>query len=410
MRKGKGRHTVATTPARPVKHTLHFLLHGEGNETVQGTLILDNFPLHGNMGVGGMSTPVQPGDEKYDEAGASVYAIVVIAVYGFSIVMLIASHIFLKKKADKRDGGDEKQIDKYLAQVPSLKEKSQRDSFRRLKKSIIPLLSMGMANDITALAAGPLGPAAFRRHMDLLEQQRLGMSPSRSPSMGHPSGDIDSPTGDTSPRTVSPSFDESSVEDLGDGVKLDMTLERDRSFDRVSQSRMPIIVEIDEATDSPTAPGAKHAPSSCNNKDSDRDLEGSVISQDCSVSIESPNEYHMPEGHLTVNPLEPNEGLLEAAAGITSSSQPDAAKAGSVLRKCHPSKLAFDIRSVSKDDVAGPSCSEGGPSQGKTGSGKRGSLPKWNIVSSLDSQHESSQQLEESEKISSREGIQITFV
>ena len=49
--------------------------------------------------------------------GASAYAIVVIAVYGFSIVLLIGSHIFLKKKEDKADGQTDKQIDIYLQQV-----------------------------------------------------------------------------------------------------------------------------------------------------------------------------------------------------------------------------------------------------------------------------------------------------
>ena len=130
----------------PRPKAIQFLLQGEGNQTLEGTLILDELPEE-------LST-VEPTMEPYDQQGASAYAIVVIMVYGFSIVLLIASHIFLKKKEDKRDG-DEQQIDKYLQQVPDLKEKSKRESFRRLKKSIIPLVSIGMGHDLSALTQSP---------------------------------------------------------------------------------------------------------------------------------------------------------------------------------------------------------------------------------------------------------------
>ncbi len=137
-----------------LSQALRFYLHGEDNQTLEGTLILDNIDAlaEDNGNTDGIFDPV--GTEGpwtgYDQSGASLYAIVVIAVYGFSIVLLIGSHIFLKKKEYKRDG-DEQQIDKYLRQVPSLKEKSKRDSFKKLKLSIIPLVNAGLT---AGLASG----------------------------------------------------------------------------------------------------------------------------------------------------------------------------------------------------------------------------------------------------------------
>lgn len=352
--KKKGREPV--TPPRPVKHTLHFLLHGSGNDTVKGTLVLDNFPLTGDLGVGGLST-AEPQDE-YDQAGATVYAIVVIAVYGFSIVMLIASHIFLKKKRDKRDGGDEKQIEKYLAQVPSLKEKSKRDSFRRLKKSIIPLISISMANDITtAIAAGPMGHSVIQRHMDVFD--RIGRSPSRSPSGGLSPVGNRSPTGALTPRTRSPSLEESDEET----VRLDMALERDRSFDRVSQSRMPIIVEIDEVTDSPTM-NSQPLVTADNKETVGKDYSDAVSNEAAETGIVNPWEEQEGRGRRLRRGDTPRPVSLPSYIDVahyvsphTPSSQlhtPDTSPRSRSPRRCSPYDLKFDFPpSRSGDTQAG---------------------------------------------------------
>ena len=128
---------------------LKLTLTGENNHTLEGTIhLLDsNILKHLTGGVvpsrdQEVTTP--PPRDDYDPKGASAYAIVVIFVYGFSIVLLIASHIFLKKKEDKKDGENEKEINKYLEQAPTLQRNSEKESFRKLKKSIIPLVSVGM--------------------------------------------------------------------------------------------------------------------------------------------------------------------------------------------------------------------------------------------------------------------------
>ena len=128
---------------------LKVTLTGKNNHTLEGLIHLQDSDILEHL-VSGIDpsgdhevTTAPPGDD-YDPKGASAYAIVVIFVYGFSIVLLIASHIFLKKKEDKKDGENEKEITKYLEQAPTLQRKSEKESFRKLKKSIIPLVSVGM--------------------------------------------------------------------------------------------------------------------------------------------------------------------------------------------------------------------------------------------------------------------------
>ena len=89
-----------------------------------------------------------------------------------SIVLLIASHIFLKKKEDKKDGENEKEINKYLEQAATLQRNSEKESFRKLKKSIIPLVSVGMlaggiANIPKGNTPGQLGARPERRKIQI---------------------------------------------------------------------------------------------------------------------------------------------------------------------------------------------------------------------------------------------------
>src|SRR5688572_24939626 len=70
---------------------------------------------------------------------AGYYVIIVILVYGMSIVMLIASHINRKHQKLLED----RQIDKYLKEFQVVKERSSRDSYRNLKKAIVAKLYRG---------------------------------------------------------------------------------------------------------------------------------------------------------------------------------------------------------------------------------------------------------------------------
>lgn len=67
---------------------------------------------------------------------AGYYVIVVILVYGMSIVLLIASHINRKHRKLLED----RQIDKYLKEFQVVKERSSRDSYRIMKRAIIAKL------------------------------------------------------------------------------------------------------------------------------------------------------------------------------------------------------------------------------------------------------------------------------
>lgn len=69
------------------------------------------------------------------------YVIAVVLVYGLSIVMLIASHI--KRRHDK--SMEDRQIEKYIQAVPGLKEKSARDTYKNLKRSIAPIVAVALA-------------------------------------------------------------------------------------------------------------------------------------------------------------------------------------------------------------------------------------------------------------------------
>ncbi len=124
-------------------------LRGKDNVTYSGTIVLSNLSSlfngmfnnqlpesnHGNQHEHGQSgIPGHPRDAE----GARYYVIAVILVYGMSIVMLIASHI--KRKHAKLI--EDRQIHKYLQEFQIVKEKSSRDSYKHLKKSIMMKLSM----------------------------------------------------------------------------------------------------------------------------------------------------------------------------------------------------------------------------------------------------------------------------
>ena len=75
----------------------------------------------------------------YDSSGASMFVIAVVLLYGFSIVLLIASHVFIKRKAHHHDS--DKIIDQYLDQAAVLRRENSREAFARLKMSLMPMIA-----------------------------------------------------------------------------------------------------------------------------------------------------------------------------------------------------------------------------------------------------------------------------
>ncbi len=168
---------------------LRLTLLGSNNQTLEGTIHIDNLDFLQRLAAGQLDpaqdtdvTTAVP-DDDYDPEGASAYAVVVIFVYGFSIVLLIASHIFLKKKEDKKDGESEKEIDKYLEQASALQRTSEKESFRRLKHSIIPLVSVSMMMGNTSMnsarLAGTPGDRKVRSAPASFKSQGLETTSSR---------------------------------------------------------------------------------------------------------------------------------------------------------------------------------------------------------------------------------------
>lgn len=84
---------------------------------------------------------------------AGYYVIVVLLVYGMSVVFLIASHVNRKHRKILED----RQIHKYLKEFQVVKERSSRDSYRNLKKAIVVKLYRGGGG------GGSSGPGADRR-------------------------------------------------------------------------------------------------------------------------------------------------------------------------------------------------------------------------------------------------------
>ena len=70
---------------------------------------------------------------EYNEPGAAMYIVAVILVYGLSIVLLIGTLVRKNMRKSGSNFVEERQVSKYLQNVPHLKERSQRDQYRYLK-------------------------------------------------------------------------------------------------------------------------------------------------------------------------------------------------------------------------------------------------------------------------------------
>lgn len=130
-------------------HSVEILLHTKNNKTFSGTLLLES---------GKGDTPTTQSTEKmntpHDGKGAIMYTVAVILVYGLSIAFLIASQTCMRRKR-KRDKEEMSNVNRYLEQQSSLREMGKKDSFRKLKLSIIPLVGIGIGRDISGVLQTP---------------------------------------------------------------------------------------------------------------------------------------------------------------------------------------------------------------------------------------------------------------
>ena len=77
-------------------------------------------------------------DDLYDGSGAGIFVIAVVLVYGLSIVFMISSHLCMKTKMNS---DADQRIDVYLNSAPRLRDESRRESFARLKRSLMPAIA-----------------------------------------------------------------------------------------------------------------------------------------------------------------------------------------------------------------------------------------------------------------------------
>lgn len=135
-----------------------------GHNTTVAAVYLDvGHSLNGSYGPHFVPVPLgqpaiapPPKTKTSDPSGEGYYVIAVFLVYGMSIVLLIASHI--RRKHSKL--AIDKEICKYLQEFQIVKETSNRDSYRNLKRSIIakllrdkPCARKGVANLALPMAA-----------------------------------------------------------------------------------------------------------------------------------------------------------------------------------------------------------------------------------------------------------------
>ena len=129
-----------------VLHEVEVTLQDSLNRTVVGSFFIERLPN------GGIATPSPtPNATIYiaekDPTGAVSYVIAVVLIYGLSIVFLIGSHVFIKKKEEHIEV-EMKKVDEFLDQTYALQDKSIRDAYKKLKKSIVPMVAQSQARHL----------------------------------------------------------------------------------------------------------------------------------------------------------------------------------------------------------------------------------------------------------------------
>ncbi len=165
-------------------------------ETVPVSLVLldkqRNLSFTGTLVLAGANatSQVDPTEEPYDGKGAGLFTVVVITVYGISIVLFIASFI-KRKKGIIIEAEESNTVNNYLTQVPDLKEKTAREHFKKLKMGIMEKVERGSESDREDIAKMREG----RRSSFSKSKDKKSKSGTRQPLLGP--GDCINPHGCT---------------------------------------------------------------------------------------------------------------------------------------------------------------------------------------------------------------------
>ena len=133
----KGAITNSKMAAKDTVPVSLVLLDKQRNLSFTGTLVLAG---------ANATSQVDPTEAPYDGKGAGLFTVVVITVYGISIVLFIASFI-KRKKGIIIEAEESNTVNNYLTQVPDLKEKTAREHFKKLKMGIMEKVERGSESD-----------------------------------------------------------------------------------------------------------------------------------------------------------------------------------------------------------------------------------------------------------------------
>ena len=128
-----------------LKYDYEIELFNNKNESVVGILTIEHFPL--DPVDKRPNSSINPHGVEKDPEGAVTYVITVVLLYGLAIIFMIASHVFVKKKEERLENQIQL-VNKYIAQAPGLRERGARESYRKLKHSIVPVVAKSGARDL----------------------------------------------------------------------------------------------------------------------------------------------------------------------------------------------------------------------------------------------------------------------
>ena len=88
-------------------------------------------------------------EDASDPRGAGAFVVVVLFVYSASVIFLIASRTCLRHREESADPQIQS-AKRFFEQAPTLRERNARESYRKLKHSVIPVVAQSGARDLVS--------------------------------------------------------------------------------------------------------------------------------------------------------------------------------------------------------------------------------------------------------------------
>ena len=175
----------------------------DGFSNITITLVDSNNTVIGQLDLFGVVRDVRPPEvnvsslaEENDEFGAGMFVAVVLVVYSFSIMFLIASRTCIRHREHNADPQIQS-AKHFFEQAPALRERNARDTYRKLKHSVIPVVAQSGSRDlvsrrksffpILAAAGLPHGSERLTSRAGVARRERLGIIDEIDESTSFPS-------------------------------------------------------------------------------------------------------------------------------------------------------------------------------------------------------------------------------